>query len=150
MKREQFLKRVAKMCGPVESEAIHRLAAMPQNRRHTVARDIALEANDQGLADFLISLIDDDFIDDLAAISPRPESFDEAQKLLGRLWTRLLTMISPEARAVLYAHNQLRLMMDVKARRLSTEEVPDPQSAYQSALENARAVLAAADGGEDE
>jgi len=150
MKREQFLKRVAEMCGPVESEAIHRLAAMPENRRHTAARDIALEANDQGLADFLTSLIDDDFIDDLAAILPRAESFDEAQKLLSRLWTRLLTMISPEARDVLYAHNQLRLMMDARARRLSTEQVLDPQSAYQSALENARAVLAAADGGEDE
>jgi hypothetical protein len=150
MKREQFLKRVAEMCGPVETRAIHQLAGMPQNQRHTAARKMALEADEEALADFLVSLIDDDFIDDLAAILPRAESFDEAQKLLSRLWTRLLTMISPEARDVLYAHNQLRLMMDVKGRRASAEEVPDPQSAYQSALENARAVLAAADGDEDE
>jgi len=150
MKREQFLKRVAEMCGPAESEAIHHLAAMPQNRRHTAVRNLAQEANDEGLADFLVSLIDDDFVDDLAAILPTPESFDEAQKLLRRLWARLLNTISPEARDVLYAHNQLRLMMDVKARRASAEGVADPQSAYQSALENARAVLAATGNGDEE
>ncbi len=147
MKREQFLKRVAEMCGPGESKAIHQLAATPHSRRHATARKMALEANDPGLADFLASLIDDDFIDDLAAILPGPDSFDEAQKLLRRLWAHLLTMISPEAREVLYAHNQLHLMTDVKARYTSAEEVSDPRGAYQSALENARAILAtSADG----
>lgn len=147
MKRDQFLKRVAEMCGPVEGKAIHQLAAMPKNRRHVAARKMGLEANDQGLADFLASLIDDDFVDELAAILPGAESFDEAQKLLKRLWALLLTMIGPEAREVLYAHNQLRLMTDVKARHASAEEASDPRSAYQSALENARAILAtSADG----
>jgi hypothetical protein len=107
------------MCGPVETEAIHRLAEMPPNQRYSRARKLGETSSDYGLMEFLTALIDDDLIEGLAAILPQPGSSDEAQELLKRLWTRLLTMIGPEARDVLYAHHRLRLIADIQAQRAS-------------------------------
>jgi len=150
MKRDEFLNKVAQMCGPAETEAVHRLAETLPRKRHNLARRLGQAAADDGLMKFLMSLINDDLIDDLAAILPKPGSPDEAEVLLKRLWARLLVMTSPEAREVLYAHNQLRLMIDIKARKASAEGVPDPERAYRSALETALAVLAATGGSGDE
>ena len=146
MKRDEFLKKVAQMCGPVETEAIHRLAEMPPNQRYSRARKLGETSSDYGLMEFLTALIDDDLIEGLAAILPQPGSSDEAQELLKRLWTRLLTMIGPEARDVLYAHHRLRLIADIQAQRASASGGTKPDQAYQSAVETARAVLADTDG----
>jgi hypothetical protein len=143
MKRAEFLKRVAKMCGPVEVEAVQRLAEIPSKRRRSTARELGAAASDQGLTEFLVSLVDDDLIDDLAAILPGGSAHQSAEDLLNQLWARLLLMIGPEARDVLYAHNQLRLMVEKQSRRPATRAGSTIDEAYRSALENARAVLAA-------
>lgn len=150
MKRDKFLRRVAEMCGPVEAEAIHHLAQLPPSRRYIEARKLGEAASDYGLMEFLAALIDDDLIDGLAAILPKPGAPDEAQELLNRLWARLLVMISPEAREVLYAHNRLRLMADLRARQSSAPGVANPDDAYESAIGTARAVLAGTDTNEED
>ena len=150
MKREKFLKKVAQMCGPVETEAIHRLAEMPPSQRYSRARKLGETSSDYGLMEFLTALIDDDLIEGLAAILAQPGSSDEAQELLKRLWTRLLTMIGPEARDVLYAHHRLRLIADIQAQRAFASGGTKPDQAYQSAVETARAVLATTDPNENE
>ncbi len=143
MKRAEFLKRVVKMCGPVEVEAVHRLAELPPVRRRSAAQELGAEASDRGLSDFLMSLIEEDLVDDLAAILPGGTGRQSAEDLLTLLWTRLLSMIGPEAKDVLYAHNQLRLMVEKRSRHATTPDGSRVDEAYQSALENARAVLAA-------
>jgi hypothetical protein len=150
VKRDEFLKKVVQMCGPVETEAIHRLAEMPPNQRYSTARKLGETCSDHGLMEFLTALIDDDLIEGLAAILPQPGSPDEAQELLKRLWTRLLTMIGPEARDVLYAHHRLRLIADIQAQRASAQGGTKPDQAYQSAVETARAILATTDANENE
>ena len=150
MKRDEFLKKVAQMCGPVETEAIHRLAEVSPEKRYTAARKLGQGASDYGLMEFLTALIDDELIEGLAAILPQPGSPDEAQELLKRLWARLLVMISPEARDVLYAHHRLRLMADLRAREGSAPGMTSHGEAYQSAIETARAVLATTDANENE
>jgi hypothetical protein len=143
MKRAEFLKRVAKMCGPVEVEAVQRLAEIPSKRRRSAARELGEAASDKGLTEFLVSLVDDDLVDDLAAILPGGRSHQSAEDLLTQLWARLLLMIGPEAKDVLYAHNQLRLMVEKRSRRPAAHPESTVDEAYRSALENARAVLAA-------
>jgi len=124
MKREEFLKRVAQMCGPAEVEAVRQLADLPPKERRSAARNLGQASADQGLTEFLTSLVDDDLIDDLAAILPGGSSYLDADELLKRLWNRLLMMIDSEAKGVLYAHNQLRLVVDQKARRTSDGQGP--------------------------
>jgi hypothetical protein len=143
MKREEFLKRVAQMCGPAEVEAVQQLADLPLRQRRSAALKLGERTADHGLTEFLTSLIDDDLIDDLVAILPGGRSYQDADELLKRLWNRLLLMIDSEAKGVLYAHNQLRLVVDQKARRTSDGQGPVADGAYQSAVANARAVLAA-------
>ena len=143
MKREKFLREVAAMCGPVEREAVHQLAEMPPAGRHDAARQQGRAASDQGLTQFLVALIDDDLIDDLASMLPTAAQPDEAEELLKRLRARLLGMISPEARDVLHAHDRLRLMAEMRANRAAGERAPNLDQGYQSAIETARAVLAA-------
>jgi hypothetical protein len=143
MKRDKFLKRVANMCGPAEAEAVQHLAALPPKRRLPEARKLGQAATDPGLTDFLTSLIEDDFIDDLASLLPGGNGHQEAEELLKRLWARLLLLIGPEAKDVLYAHNQLRLTSDQRSRRGSVRTESNIDAAHRSALENARAVLAA-------
>lgn len=143
MKREEFLKRVSKMCGPAEVEAVQQLADLPAKQRRSAARNLGQASADQGLTEFLTSLLEDDLIDDLAAMLPGGSSYPDADELLKRLWNRLLLMIEPRAKDVLYAHNQLRLVVDQKARRTSDGQGPVADGAYQSAVANARAVLAA-------
>ena len=126
----------------METEAVRQLAELPPDRRRSAAQKQGEAAADQGLTDFLLSLIDDDLVDDLAAILPGGTS-QEAEDLLRLLWARLLLMISSEAKDVLYAHNQLRLMAEQRARRASSGRAPDVDGAYRSALDNARAVLSA-------
>ncbi|MGB9299134.1 MAG: hypothetical protein WCD51_00930 [Anaerolineae bacterium] len=145
MKREEFLKRVAQMCGPAEVEAVQQLADLPLRQRRSAALKLGERTADHGLTEFLTSLIDDDLIDDLAAILPERSTYQDAYELLKRLWNRLLMMIYPEAKDVLYAHSQLRLVVDQKARRTSGRDGPVADGAYQSAVANARAVLAATD-----
>jgi hypothetical protein len=145
MKREQFLKRVAEMCGPAEVEAVQQLADLPAKQRRSAARNLGKADADQGLTEFLTSLIDDDLIDDLAAILPGGSNYQDADELLKRLWARLLLMIDSEAKDVLYAHNQLSLVVSQKARRASVRQGPVADGAYQSVVANARAVLAATD-----
>jgi hypothetical protein len=145
MKREEFLKRVAEMCGPTEVEAVRQLAALPRNRRRKSARDLGQADADKGLTEFLISLVDDDLIDGLAEILPGGSGYLDADELLNRLWNRLLLMIGSQAKDVLYAHNQLRIAIDQKARRSSGRYDPVADRAYQSAVANARAVLAGTD-----
>ena len=144
MKREEFLKRVSEMCGPAEVEAILELAATPVGQRRATAVRLGDSKADQGLTDFLTSLIADDLLDDLAAILPggRGQDADEAEELLKRLWARLLLLVTPEAKDVLYAHHQLRLMAEQKARR-GASGAQTVDRAYRTALENARAVLSA-------
>ena len=148
MKREQFLKRVAEMCGPAEVEAVQQLADLPAKQRRSAARNLGKADADQGLTEFLTSLIDDGLIDDLAAILPGGSSYQDADDLLKRLWARLLLMIDSEAKDVLYAHNQLSLVVSQKARRASGRHGPKADGAYQSALDNARAVLSATEDAE--
>ncbi len=143
MKRAEFLRRVAKMCGPVEVEAVQHLAELPSKRRRRAARELGEAASDRGLSEFLLSLVDDDLVDDLAAILPGGSGHQSAEDLLTLLWARLLLMIGPEAKDVLYAHNQLRLMVEKRSRRPATRRASTVDEAYRSALENARAVLAA-------
>ena len=150
MKRDEFLKRVAQMCGPAEVNAVHQLAELPPNQRQRAAQKMGQSAADYGLMEFLTSLLDDDLVDELASILPAPDSIDEAEELLQRLWARLLLIIGPEARDVLYAHNQLRLSLDSKARPGPIRRAGNIDKAYRSALRNARAVLTATDGVEDE
>jgi hypothetical protein len=150
MKRDKFVRKVAEMCGPTEAEAVHKLAELPRNQRHRAAQKMGQAAADYGLMEFLASLIDEDVIDELAAILPRDHSGNEAEELLKHLWARLLLMISPEARDVLYAHNQLRLMLDKRDRYAKTRREIRADKAYQTALQNARAVLASSDEAEDE
>lgn len=138
------------MCGPTEVEAVHQLAELPGNQRYRAAQKMGQAAADYGLMEFLTSLIDENVIDDLSAILPRHLSDNEAEEVLKRLWARLLLMISPEARDVLYAHNQLRLMIDKKEQQATTKRARHRDKAYQTALENARAVLASTDEGEVE
>jgi hypothetical protein len=145
MKREEFLKRVAEMCGPEEVEAVRKLSDLPRNQRRKAARDLGQADADKGLTEFLISLIDDELIDELADILPGGRRYLDADELLNRLWNRLLLMIGSQARDVLYAHNQLRMAIDQKTRRSSGHYDPVADGAYQSALSNARAVLAATD-----
>jgi len=148
MKRAEFLRRVANMCGPVEVEAVQHLAELPSKRRRSAARELGEAASDRGLSEFLMSLIEDDLIADLAAILPGGSGHQSAEDLLALLWARLLLMIGPEAKDVLYAHNQLRLMVDERSRRPATRRGSNIDRAYRSALENARAVLAATAGAE--
>jgi hypothetical protein len=145
MKREEFLRRVSQMCGPAEVEAILELAATPAGRRRDAAVRLGDSKSDQGLTDFLTSLIEDDLLDDLAVILPggTGRDADEAEELLKRLWARLLLLVTPEAKDVLYAHNQLRLMAERKTRGGSSSSAPTVERAYRTALENARAVLSA-------
>jgi hypothetical protein len=150
MKRDKFVKKVAEMCGPTEVEAVHQLAGLPPNQRHRAAQKMGQAAADYGLMEFLASLIDENVIDELSAILPRDSSDNEAEELLKRLWARLLLMISPEARDVLYAHNQLRLMVDKKAQQATASAARREDRAYQTALENAQAVLASTDEAEEE
>jgi hypothetical protein len=145
MKREEFVKRVAEMCGPTEVEAIQQLADVPSRQRRTAALKLGERTADHGLSEFLTSLIDDDLIDELAAILPGGSSYQDADELLKRLWNRLLVMIDPQAKDVLYAHNQLSLVVGQKARRTPDSHGPSADGAYQSAVANARAVLAATD-----
>jgi hypothetical protein len=143
MKRSEFLRKVARMCGPAETDGVHRLAELPPKQRPSAARELGAEASDRGLSDFLMSLIEDDLVDDLAVILPGGSGHQSAEDLLTLLWARLLSMIGPEAKDVLYAHNQLRLMVDERSRRSATRRGSRVDEAYRSALENARAVLAA-------
>ena len=143
MKREQYLKRVAEMCGPGEVEAVRQLADLPPEQRRSAARNLGKANADQGLSEFLTSLVDDDLIDDLAAILPGGSSYQDADELLKRLWARLLLMIDSEAKDVLYAHNQLSLVVNQRARRASGGHGPEADGAYRSAMDNARAVLSA-------
>jgi hypothetical protein len=145
MKREEFLKRVVEMCGPAEVEAVQQLADFPPKQRRSAALKLGERTADHGLSEFLTSLIDEDLIDDLAAILPGGRSYQDPDELLKLLWNRLLLMIDSEAKDVLYAHNQLRLAVDQKARRASGRQGPAAEGAYQSAVANARAVLAATD-----
>lgn len=133
------------MCGPMETEAVRQLAELPPDRRRSAAHEQGDAAADHGLTDFLLTLIEDDLIDDLAAILPEGSSQHEAEELLKRLWARLLLLVTPEAKDVLYAHNQLRLMVEQSARRASSGRASDVDGAYRSALDNARAVLSASD-----
>jgi hypothetical protein len=150
MKRDEFVKKVAEMCGPTEVEAVHQLAEIPSSERHRAAQKMGQAAADYGLLEFLSSLIDENVIDDLSAILPKGERHDEGEEVLKRLLSRLLLMISPEARDVLYAHHQLRLMMDKKRQRAKAQPPRKVDKAYQSALDNAQAVLAATEEVEDE
>jgi hypothetical protein len=143
MKRDKFLKRVARMCGPPEVEAVQQLAKLPPKQRISEARKLGEAATDPGLTDFLTSLIEDDFIDDLASLLPGGDGHQEAEELLKRLWARLLLLISPEAKDVLYAHSQLRLTSEQRSRRGSVATGSNIDEAHRSALANARAVLAA-------
>ena len=138
------------MCGPTEVEAVHQLAKLPASQRHRAAQKMGQAAADYGLMEFLASLIDEDVIDDLSAILPRDQRNNEAEELLKRLWARLLLIISPEAKDVLYAHNQLRLMVDKKEHQTTTTRATRRDKAYQTALRNARAVLASTDEDEDD
>jgi hypothetical protein len=133
------------MCGPAEVKAVRQLADLPPEQRRSAARNLDKANADQGLTEFLTSLLDDDLIDDLAAILPGGSSYQDADELLKRLWNRLLMMIEPQAKDVLYAHNQLRLAVDQKARRASGRHEAVADGAYQSAVANAKAVLAATD-----
>jgi hypothetical protein len=150
MKRDEFVKRVAAMCGPTEAEAVHQLAELPPNQRYRVAQKMGQAAADYGLMEFLSSLVDDDLIDEVAAVLEKGHTPDDGEELLKRLWTRLLVMVSPEARDVLYAHNQLRLMLDSRARRAPVGSIGSVDRAYEGALRNARAVLAATEEVEDD
>jgi hypothetical protein len=150
MKRDKFLRKVAEMCGPTEVEAVHKLAELPPSQRHREAQKMGQAAADYGLMEFLASLIDEDVIDDLSAILPRDHSDNEGEELLKRLWSRLLLMIGPEAKDVLYAHNQLRLMIDKQAQQATASRARQGDKAYQTALQNARAVLASTDDAKDE
>jgi hypothetical protein len=150
MKREEFVKRVAAMCGPTEVAAIHQLAELPPNQRYRAAQKMGQAGADYGLMEFLASLLDDDLVDEVAAVVERGGAHDDGEDLLKRLWARLLLMLSPEAKDVLYAHNQLRLMLDSKAQRARTHSAGGTDAAYQSALRNARAVLATTEEVEDE
>lgn len=143
MKRDKFLKRVANMCGPVEAEAVQRLAELPPKQRLREARKLGEASTDPGLTDFLASLIEDDFIDDLASILPEGNGHQQTEELLKQLWARLLLLIGPEAKDVLYAHNQLRLTSEQRSRRGSARTGSNIDEAHRSALANARAVLAA-------
>jgi hypothetical protein len=145
MKREEFLRRVVEMCGPAEVEAVQQLAKLPLRERRTAALKLGERTADHGLSEFLTSLIDDDLIDDLAAILAGASSQREADELLKRLWSRLLLLIDPQAQDVLYAHNQLSLVVAQKARGASGRGGPVADQVYQSAVANARAVLAATD-----
>jgi hypothetical protein len=145
MKREQFLKRVAEMCGPAEVEAVRQLADLPPKQRRIAAQKLGERTADHGLTEFLASLIDDDLIDELAAILPGGSSYLDPDELLKRLWNRLLLMIDSQAKDVLYAHNQLRLVIDQRARSASGRQEPAADRAYESAVANARAVLTATD-----
>ena len=127
----------------METEAVRQLAELPPHRRRSAAQKQGEAAADHGLTDFLLTLIEDDLIDDLADLLPEGSSQDEAEELLKRLWARLLLLVTPEAKDVLYAHNQLRLMAEQRARRASSGRAPDIDGAYRSALDNARAVLSA-------
>ena len=131
------------MCGPVETEAVQRLADLPPKRHLAEARKLGEAVTDPGLTDFLTSLIEDDLIDDLATLLPAGNGHQEAEVLLKRLWARLLLLIGPEAKDVLYAHNQLRLTSEQRLRRGSVRTGSDVGEAHRSALANARAVLAA-------
>jgi len=145
MKREQFLKRVAEMCGPAEVKAVRQLADLPPEQRRSAARNLYKANADQGLTEFLTSLVEDDLIDDLAAILPGGSSYHDADELLKRLWARLLLMIDSEAKDVLYAHNQLALVINQRARRAPDAHGLNADATYQSAVANARAALAATD-----
>jgi hypothetical protein len=147
MKRQEFLKRVAVMCGPVEANAARTVAQLPPAQRRSAARKLGQAAGDQGLTDFLISLIEDELIDDLASMLPGG-SYQEAEEALNRLWARLLLMISPEAKNVLYAHHQLRLMLEQRPARELDSQGGRADAAFGSALDNARAVLSATEGAE--
>lgn len=146
MKREKFLREVAEMCGPAETAAVHRLAQLPRNQRRAALGTLAGPYAERGLSDFLTVLIDDDLIEDLAAILAESGAPDEAQRLLSELWARLVGMIGPQARDVLYAHNQLRLMLEARAQEPPSDHLASADRPYQSALHNARAVLAATAG----
>jgi hypothetical protein len=145
MKREEFLRRVAEMCGPAEVEAVRQLADLPLRQRRTVALKLGERTADHGLTEFLTSLIDEGLIDELARILAGGSSHDDADELLKRLWNRLLMMIDPQAKDVLYAYNQLSVVVGQKARGASGRGGPAADGAYQSAVANARAVLAATD-----
>lgn len=143
MKRDKFLRKVAEMCGPVERAAVHRLAQLPHNRRRAALAELSGQHAERGLMDFLAALIDDDLIDDLATTLSGGGTRGEAEGLLSELWTRLLGMISPQARDVLYAHHQLRLVLEAKEQETSRDGIGAHSRPYESALDNARAVLAA-------
>lgn len=145
MKRDKFLRKVAEMCGPEEAAAVHRLARLrPSQRRATLGELIGPHV-DRGLTDFLGALIDDDLIDDLAEVLSGTGEGGEAQELLSELWTRLLGMLTPAARDVLYAHHQLRLMVEAKEQDTPSDGTAASDRPYQAALHNARAVLTATD-----
>jgi hypothetical protein len=150
MKRDEFVRKVAEMCSPTEVEAVHQLAELPSNQRYRAAQKMGQAAADYGLMEFLSSLLDEDLIDDVAAVLEKGTSHDDGDELLKRLWARLLLMISPEAKDVLYAHNQLRLMLDSRTHQAAGDSTHNVERAYQSALSNARAVLASTEEVEDE
>lgn len=150
MKRDEFVKKVAAMCGPTEAEAVHQLAKLPPKQRYRAAQKMGQAAADYGLMEFLSSLLDEDLIDDVSAVLERDGSHDDGEELLKRLWARLLLLLSPEAKDVLYAHNQLRLMLDSRVQRAPADSTGSVDRAYQSALNNARAVLATTEDVEDD
>lgn len=133
------------MCGPVETAAVRRLAQLPRNARRAALAELSGPHAERGLMDFLAALIDDDLIDDLVTALSEGGTRDEAEGLLSELWTRLLGMISPQARDVLYAHHQLRLVLEAKEQDTSRDGIGAHSRPYETALENARAVLAATD-----
>jgi len=139
------------MCGPAETAAVRRLAQLPRDQQRVALPSLAGPHGERGPLDFLTALIDDDLIQDLAAILADSDSPDEAQRLLSELWARLVGMIGPQARDVLYAHHQLRLMVEARSEEPPRVHLASADRPYQSALENARAVLAATAGagGED-
>ncbi len=137
------MRKVAEMCGRAEAAAVHRLARLPRHQRHRAVAQLPDPSADRGLREFLSALIDDELIDDLAAILPKAESPDEAEELLSRLWARLVSMITPQAKDVLYAYRQLQLMTHRRSQEPSSGSGSAVDGPYKSALENARAVLAA-------
>jgi hypothetical protein len=144
MKRDKFLRKVAEMCGPEEEAAVHRLARLPQAQRRAALGGLVGPHAERGLVDFLGALVDEGLIDELAEVLSGAGEGGEAETMLSELWSRLVAMISPEARDVLYAHHQLRLMVEAKEQDGSGGGIgASSRRPYQSALDNARAVLAA-------
>ena len=131
------------MCGPEEEAAVRHLARLPHERRRAALGGLVGTHAERGLVDFLGALVDEGLIDELAQVLSGAGEGGEAEAILSELWSRLVAMISPEARDVLYAHHQLRLMVEAREQDTSTDAIGASGRPYKSALDNARAVLAA-------